>query len=92
MSKNTLKRGNIKRDPYIDLDIYFWTHILQVEINIDISTFIFGSGHTDRNLNIYIDILFDKHSLVLQLTLVWPKTAGGLYGRTLTEVSTDRTQ
>ena len=30
MSKNTLKRGNIKRDPYIDLDIYFcklWTLI-----------------------------------------------------------------
>ena len=59
MSKNTLKRGNIKRDPYIDLDIYFcklWTHILQVEINIDISTFVFGSGHTYRNLNMYIDI------------------------------------
>ena len=68
VSKNTLKRGNIKRDPYIDLDVYFcklWTHILQVEINIDISTFIFGSGNTYRNLNIYTVLtfrhLFDKH-------------------------------
>jgi len=57
--ENTLKRGNIKRNPYIDLDIHFcklWTQILQVEINIDISTFIFWFGHTYRNFNIYIEI------------------------------------
>ena len=59
MSKITLKRGNLKRDPihrFRQIFCKLLTHILQLDIYIDIWMYILRFGHIYGHFDMYIEI------------------------------------